>query len=298
MSTYKDLTKKIIAGMLKENTGQHFLDSGGAYGRNYERNQLITFENTPRVYLEITKYGIEYTRSLYWFLSDNLEYSPKLTNSFNSFAAKKCDKYDSWYECLNKWFDWKIKTGFIVKTGIHGEGNTPVKADDIMCENIYNGENNLSQIFQYWLFQDDYNTDYIALMVHGGCDVRGGYTSPKFFELRKDSFFMVADGYIRCENNHAWYTDDDYNWYPANNEKYNLDKCQFLDYDDLIELPEYQEKLSRQLVINPAQLPVFEDYKPSVINPVFPLYIDGQLTVVCKDNKIGLCPLCGTELSG
>lgn len=32
-------TKHLIYEMLTENTGRHMLDSGGAYGRNWERNQ-------------------------------------------------------------------------------------------------------------------------------------------------------------------------------------------------------------------------------------------------------------------
>jgi len=43
-------TKEIIYNMLTENTGRHMLDSGGAYGRNWERNQVKTiedFENEP-----------------------------------------------------------------------------------------------------------------------------------------------------------------------------------------------------------------------------------------------------------
>ena len=33
-----ELKKKVIE-MLQENTGRHMLDSGGAYGRHWERNQ-------------------------------------------------------------------------------------------------------------------------------------------------------------------------------------------------------------------------------------------------------------------
>jgi len=32
-------TADILAGMFTENTGRHMLDSGGAYGRNWEHNQ-------------------------------------------------------------------------------------------------------------------------------------------------------------------------------------------------------------------------------------------------------------------
>ena len=38
-------TQKLVYAMLTENTGRHMLDSGGAYGRNWERNQANTIED-------------------------------------------------------------------------------------------------------------------------------------------------------------------------------------------------------------------------------------------------------------
>ena len=34
VKTKTKTTKEVVREMLKENTGSHFLDSGGAYGRN------------------------------------------------------------------------------------------------------------------------------------------------------------------------------------------------------------------------------------------------------------------------
>lgn len=33
-------TERVLIAMLTENTGRHMLDSGGAYGRNWERNRV------------------------------------------------------------------------------------------------------------------------------------------------------------------------------------------------------------------------------------------------------------------
>ena len=41
------LTEDTLASMLRENTGRHFLDSGGAYGRHWERNQGRDFKSEP-----------------------------------------------------------------------------------------------------------------------------------------------------------------------------------------------------------------------------------------------------------
>ena len=38
-------TKEVIYQMLIESTGQHMLDSGGAYGRHWERNQKMSLED-------------------------------------------------------------------------------------------------------------------------------------------------------------------------------------------------------------------------------------------------------------
>lgn len=41
-------TAEVIASMLTENTGRHMLDSGGAYGRNWERNHGRDVESFSR----------------------------------------------------------------------------------------------------------------------------------------------------------------------------------------------------------------------------------------------------------
>ena len=51
MSTNEEL-KQVVYSMITENTGRHMLDSGGAYGRHWERNQKLSlddFESLPAV---------------------------------------------------------------------------------------------------------------------------------------------------------------------------------------------------------------------------------------------------------
>ena len=43
--------ENVIIEMLKENTGEHFLDSGGAYGRHWEKNQDKNFKDVPVIML-------------------------------------------------------------------------------------------------------------------------------------------------------------------------------------------------------------------------------------------------------
>lgn len=301
MKTTTDLTKKIIAGMLKENTGIAMMDSGGAYGRHWQRNQSRIFDTESSYTLKIDRYGIEYTKNIYHFLTENLEYNARLTNNFNSFSSK-LDKYTSWFECLNQWFDLKIKKGVITCTSFYGETaiDKNDSSDKIFCHYTYNEENCLSQDYQYYLFGTDDDTEIIALMIHGGCDARGGFTSPKFFNVKEDSFYMTGDGYIQCQDNpdHNWSTDDSYHWYyqgtcGSDYDKFQLDKMTLMDNDDLIENEEYQERVENQVLVPIGQISLLPDYNPSIINPVYPLYLDGKLTVVCNDDKQGYCPLCG-----
>ena len=48
--------------------------------------------------------------------------------------------------------------------------------------NSYNYENALSQVFQYIWFEYDYD-EYIAISIHNGCDIRGGYTDIHIFKV-------------------------------------------------------------------------------------------------------------------
>jgi hypothetical protein len=117
-------------------------------------------------------------------------------------------------------------------TGFYGEG------DPITC-NTYNEECLLDQTLQFVYFVCD-NTPYVILQVHGGCDVRGGYTTPVVFEVTgcaETAIFDFKQGYIYpdsgelrakeaedakqltlipmadCGSNVHWSTDDGYHWY-------------------------------------------------------------------------------------
>lgn len=197
MKIKQKTTKQVIADMLHENTGTHMLDSGGAYGRHWQQNQEIDFGKQPPVVLDITGGYIDYTRNLYHFLSENLEYAPKMQKRFDRFIEKREDTY---YLQDMQDFAEAIKA-----KGLYGEG-----AGFIV--NSYNGECNLSQTIQFMYFEDN-GAAYVLLQVHNGCDVRGGYTSPKAFSVEDESFLSLADGYLYCKNGHNWQTDDCYNWY-------------------------------------------------------------------------------------
>jgi len=156
-------TEQKINEMLKENTGIHSLDSGGAYGRHWEQNQKRDFENEPPVFLEFSpEFGIDATINLYHFLRDRLEYDKEMTDKFMKFSYLPENENKYWPETIE---------GFVKIIG----------GTEVDAINTYNKEDALSQIIQYTKFELD-TESYVILQIHGGCDVRGGYSTPAIFK--------------------------------------------------------------------------------------------------------------------
>lgn len=174
-------TKEIIYGMLVENTGRHPLDSGGAYGRSWERNQGRTiedFEAEPEERFVYHKNGnyLERTVSVYHFLSQ-LE-TDWICEEFNNMPCKNWDADGDVYGVSEEQWRWltskcEVEVGYTFNT--------------------YNGDSDLSQVLQgSWLKIND--EPYLLLQIHGGCDVRGGYTNAKLFLSNEE--YMIHE-YLR-----------------------------------------------------------------------------------------------------
>jgi hypothetical protein len=175
-------TKQVIAKMLVENTGRHMLDSGGAYGRHWERNRGRKFASEPTGKLEFSIHtdsqgnqsGEIYAYlSTYHFLVRHLEYDPTLQRKFEGFGRRKNNEDEPWL-CLQERF---------VREVVDEElGLDP---GDVYTINTYNHESMLDQVCQYVSWSDN-NGHHMLLSIHGGCDVRGGYTKPRCFMIDED----------------------------------------------------------------------------------------------------------------
>ena len=158
-----------IISMLRENTGKHFMDSGGDEGRMWQRNQNKIFAEEPEVDYEIYNGEITETVSTYHYLTEILE-----TDEFSvevSRYMEELNEEDSDYFYINSMED-EIEETFAIE----------YVTKDIV--NTYNYENNLSQILLYKVFKRlDTDEVYVLLQIHGGADVRGGYTFPRCFKL-------------------------------------------------------------------------------------------------------------------
>lgn len=195
-------TQKALQEMFTFNTGSHMLDSGGAYGRHHERNRALA--TAGKTYLDLepatVNFGsgwIEYTRQVCPWLEEQCDYREDLQTEFDAFATNDENKDETRLECLRLWLESK-----------------DVEAK--WSENTYNRDCCISQVIQYTIFElEDENVTIAAVCLHQGCDVRGGYSKPFFFEV-DDYIYGAADGYLRCSNaneDHHWTTDNTCTWY-------------------------------------------------------------------------------------
>lgn len=176
MQTITTNTADILAAMFSENTGAHFLDSGGAYGRHWERNQGKTtrdFLNAPRVTID----GDYLARDSFHFLNDCISYDEVMDAAFQAYLDKSEEHY------LTDMEQFPITLG--------------VEERDINTINTYNHDTALSQTLQFTYWQLGGQT-YLALQVHGGCDVRGGYTRPRIFTGDWEQFLDFGRVSVSC----------------------------------------------------------------------------------------------------
>ena len=149
------------------NSGAHFLDSGGDSGRAWQRNQGHDFEQDDRIEFNFYDGKLEYvTVSLYHYLLEVLE-TDDLSEDINSILSTQRVAGDEahWVqECMEI-----VEDNFSIENS-QGPYNT------------YNGENNTSQVFQFMTFTVN-DEAYVLLQIHGGADVRGGYTNTQCFKL-------------------------------------------------------------------------------------------------------------------
>lgn len=169
-------TEEILFEMLTENTGRHMLDSGGDSGRHWQHNQNLTLEamkSAPAMRLD-TKWG-DATLSVFHWLSSQLTYEADENAAFYEWAE---GKEGHWLELMEE----------------YALENDPDKRFSEISANSYNYDSNLSQVIQYQAFERN-NTVYMLLQIHGGADVRGGYTAPRVFSFDLYDFFECGSIY-------------------------------------------------------------------------------------------------------
>ena len=202
-------TKQIVYGMLTENTGTHFLDSGDSNGRMWQRNAKKTiqdFENEDEQSYEFDfKYNEIYrTVSVFHYLTNNLE------------IDDICEQFNKLQNENDNWDD----DGYFYGVSLEA-GNFLNSLKDVQNKrrwNTYNGDSDLSQILQGTTLEID-GEYYFIIQIHGGADARGGYTHAKMFK----------SGYF-CDGNIHEYLREYLDSYEMEDEIEYIDT--FIDYYD------------------------------------------------------------------
>ena len=162
-----DLERRLHAAFT-ENTGAHFLDSGGAYGQHWERNAGRTVQDmidAPRATLDGT-YGV--TLDAFHYLREWCELADDHPAAAALDRIADENPKESWYDIAGMLDDWAEEQGGYVTDGW----------------NTYNYDNLLSQTLRGSCLTIPPDPRVILVVqVHGGCDVRGGYTRPYVFTI-------------------------------------------------------------------------------------------------------------------
>ena len=172
MKTYTQI-QKLVYKMLTENTGKHFLDSGGTDGRGWQRNakkSIEDFASEPaELYIKDRNDDyIERTVSVFHYISEMYELD-SICDKFN--RIKSTDWDGDFYGVSSK------HQAFLESIGYDKNPRE---------WNTYNGNSDLSQILQgvsLRLFVDGQYEDYAIIQIHNGADARGGYTDAKLFKV-------------------------------------------------------------------------------------------------------------------
>ncbi len=195
-------TPAVLAAMLTENTGRALCDSGGENGRMWQRNQGVDFEALPAVNFEVhvltcadgsVRMGFDITLNVYHWLKERLTFDRKINGLYERFAKKR--RKDDYELEIMREFPLHLRESGMHVTGLYGD-----EVREFAAENTYNHEDALSQTLQFVYFEVD-GTPYVALQIHGGADVRGGYTQAKVFSLDDDPATFFDYGKVTLVGN-------------------------------------------------------------------------------------------------
>lgn len=181
-------TQKLVYKMLVTSTGEALCDSGGAYGRNWERNQKKTIGDF------IKEPAVKISEDLKDLKKGEIidDYYP-VVSVFHYLSRYEIDSVCDWFNKL-ACDDWD--------SDIHGVSESQLKRLNKKFEvemigegyNTYNGECPLTQTLQGQSLTIN-GDNYELIQIHQGCDVRGGYTDAKLFKKLDYVDFMTWDIY-------------------------------------------------------------------------------------------------------
>ena len=204
-----------IADMLQTSTGTDMLDSGGLYGRNWQKNRLVVdFRKLKLLSVDVSNYNgkleVSFSLNIFHYLTSFLDLdanTEKWNKDFKEFCDRE-DNQDSSYPALCE--------EFVSRLYQLGEIDNDVSSSF----NSYNREDMLSQVIQGEYFDGEY-PEYVLLQIHQGCDVRGGYTAPRVLRIKDFEYFAMAANNLtasckcKIKGDNLYLNSDDigYHWY-------------------------------------------------------------------------------------
>lgn len=178
-------TEQSLAEQLMENTGRHMLDSGGAYGRGFERKKgwtVESFKEKGSVYVQDEDYILINT---FMWLAALLTYEPELDATFEKFSQQPIRKDLHWMGCMEEFME-----------RLHDKQSSGIEDRDIT--NTYNYDNPLDEVLQFGLINTYEHGNLVILQTHNGCDVRGGYSRPRVYSIDEWEHMLMYDYTVYC----------------------------------------------------------------------------------------------------
>lgn len=200
--------REVIKAQLTENTGTHFLDSGGAYGRHWERNQDDPPWEHPA--WDVSRDFV--TNNVYHFMDNRFDRDRgafALEMALYAYGYRGPGKDDSWLATMEGFAEGLIDGKFYAED--LREWGVPNEIVDVVLGldaynsggegpftvNTYNGEcHSLSQVLQGTNLGGPY-AEYAMIQVHQGADVRGGYTGPRVYSTFDG--WIPGELFFRCD---------------------------------------------------------------------------------------------------
>lgn len=189
-------TERKLAKMFLEGVSTNFVDSGLVYGYNFNYNRENPVWEQPESRVEFTAYDdgtldINLQLNTFTLLAKQLEYDKEADRKFQKWVKKLYDADEYWRDHLDEF-------PAVTKYDSKPEG--------WIIDNTCNGDTLLDQHFVYSYCS---KSGYVIIELHGGCDIRWGYTAPVFFRVDFcDDFYPYAGGSIYCSECHYWWDYD------------------------------------------------------------------------------------------
>lgn len=157
--------EQLLVSMFCEPTAHHLCDSGGIYGRAYQTNAKRDLAKEPQATLAMTKWGLEFSVNTYKHLEACLE---------RDIVCEAFDAIDDGSVWNGEQYGVTAdQSAFLERIGAEVDEGW----------NSYNWENSFDQVLQGHRVEIN-GEEYTLLQVHGGCDVRSGYTGARLFKLQ------------------------------------------------------------------------------------------------------------------